>query len=74
MTVPFFQKYYQQQAALQKQLVKKAQDDPLVFFLCARVQLNRFNLACFFYYSGNIVVASSVSNPGVGLPEHLLYA
>lgn len=73
MTVPFFQKYYQQQAALQKQLVKKAQDDPLGFFLCARVQLPRFNLACFFYYSANNVV-SSVSNPGVGSTEHLLYA
>lgn len=73
MTVPFFKKYYQQQAALQKQLVKKAQDDPLGFFLCARVQLPRFNLACFFYYSANNVV-SSVSNPGVGSTEHLLYA
>lgn len=32
MTVPFFHKYYQQQVTLQKQLVKKAQDDALVFF------------------------------------------
>lgn len=44
------------------------------FFLCARVQLHRFNLACFFYYSANSAVASSVSNPVVGSTEHLLYA